>query len=44
MNKLLVAIEEHSYTTPTKATVKGFLTKEWLPAVQSTIRPSTHSA
>ena len=40
MNKLLVAVEEHNYTAPTKATVREYLTKEWLPAVKATIRPS----
>jgi len=44
MNKLLVTVEEHSYTTPTKASVKQYLTKEWLPAVKSTIRPSTYNS
>jgi integrase len=44
MNKLLVAVEQHNYTTPTKASVKQYLTKEWLPAVKSTIRPSTYNS
>ena len=44
MNKLLVAVEEHSYTAPTKASVKQYLTKEWLPAVKATIRPSTYNS
>jgi site-specific recombinase XerD len=41
MNKLLVAVEEQSYTPPTKASVREYLTKEWLPAVKATIRPTT---
>jgi hypothetical protein len=44
MNKLLVAVEQHSYTTPTTASVKEYLTKEWLPAVKATIRPSTYNS
>jgi integrase len=44
MNKLLVAVEQHNYTAPTKASVKEYLTKEWLPAVKSTIRPSTYGS
>ena len=44
MNKLLVAVEQHSYAAPTKASVREYLVKEWLPAVKSTIRPSTYSS
>jgi len=44
MNKLLVAVEQHNYSAPTKASVKEYLTKEWLPAVKATIRPSTYNA
>jgi hypothetical protein len=41
MNKLLVAVEERSYSPPTKASVREYLVKEWLPAVKSTVRPTT---
>jgi integrase len=44
MNKLLVAVEQQSYSAPTKASVREFLTKEWLPAVKATIRPSTYNS
>ena len=44
MNKLLVAVEQHNYSAPTKASVKDYLTKEWLPAVKATIRPSTYGS
>jgi len=44
MNKLLVAVEQHNYTAPTKASVKEYLKKEWLPAVKATIRPSTYGS
>jgi integrase len=44
MNKLLVAVESHNYTAPTKASVRDYLKKEWLPAVKATIRPSTYNS
>jgi integrase len=44
MNKLLVAVEQHNYSAPSKASVKEYLTKEWLPAVKATIRPSTYNS
>jgi len=44
MNKLLVAVEQHNYTAPTKASVKEYLTKERLRAVKATIRPSTYNS
>jgi integrase len=44
MNKLLVAVDQQSYSAPTKASVREYLTKEWLPAVKATIRPSTYNS
>ena len=44
INKLLVAVEQHNYSTPSKASVKEYLTKEWLPAVKATIRASTYNS
>jgi integrase len=44
MNKLLVAVGEQSYAVPTKASVREYLTKEWLPAVKATVRPSTYNS
>jgi len=44
MNRLLVAVEQHNYSAPTKASVKDYLKKEWLPAVKATIRPSTYNS
>jgi integrase/predicted RNA-binding Zn-ribbon protein involved in translation (DUF1610 family) len=44
MNKLLVSVEQQSYSAPTKASVREYLTKEWLPAVKATIRPSTYNS
>jgi site-specific recombinase XerD len=44
MNKLLVSVEQQSYSSPTKASLREYLTKEWLPAVKATIRPSTYGS
>ena len=44
MNRLLVKVEQHNYAAPTKASVKDYLKKEWLPAVKATIRPSTYNS
>ena len=41
MSKLLVAVEEKSYVAPTKLSLREYLSKEWLPAIEATIRPST---
>jgi integrase len=42
MNKLLVSVEEQTFVASTKLSVREFLTKEWLPAVEATIRPTTY--
>ena len=42
MAKVLVAVEERTYVAPTKVTVREYLQKEWLPAIRSTIRPTTY--
>jgi integrase len=44
MNKVLVAVEQHNYSAPTKASVREYLVKEWLPAVKATIRPTTYGS
>jgi len=44
MNKILVAVEQHNYSAPTKASVREYLVKEWLPAVKATIRPTTYGS
>jgi integrase len=41
MNKVLVAVEEKTYAPPTKLSLREYLKNEWLPAIASTIRPST---
>jgi integrase len=41
MNKTIVAVAEHNFVTPTRLTLREYLTREWLPAIEPTIRPST---
>jgi integrase len=41
MNKTLVTVEEQTYVAPTHLSLREYLTKEWLPAIEATIRPST---
>ena len=42
--KVLAALEPQSFTPPTKATVKQFLTGEWLPTVKGSLRPTTYAS
>ena len=42
MAKVMVAVEERSYVAPSRLTVREYLTKEWLPAIESTVRPTTY--
>jgi integrase len=42
MNKVLAAVSERSYVTPTKLTVEQFLVGEWLPAIEQTVRLTTY--
>ena len=42
MAKVMVSVEERSYVAPSKLSVREYLTKEWLPAIRSTIRPTTY--
>jgi len=44
MNKVLTAVEEQRFVAPSKVTVREYLTKEWLPAIEATIRPSTYDS
>jgi len=41
LSRLLVSVEEKTYVAPSKLSVREFLIKEWLPAIEATIRPST---
>jgi len=42
MNKVLAAVAERSFVAPTKVTLERFLTDEWLPAIESTVRLTTY--
>jgi predicted RNA-binding Zn-ribbon protein involved in translation (DUF1610 family) len=42
MAKVMVAVAERSYVAPSKLTVREYLTKEWLPAIEVTVRPTTY--
>ena len=44
LTKVLAALETQSFTPPTKATVKQFLTGEWLPTVKGSLRPTTYAS
>jgi len=44
MNRVLTAVEKQRFVAPIKATVREYLTKEWLPAIETTIRPSTYDS
>jgi integrase len=41
MTALLAELDRGVYVAPTRPTVADYLVKEWLPAVTSTVRPST---
>ena len=43
MAKVMVAVEEKTYVAPAKLSVREYLTKEWLPAIKSTVRPTTYA-
>jgi integrase len=42
MAKVMVSVEEKSYVAPSRLTVREYLTKEWLPAIEPTVRPTTY--
>ena len=42
MAKVMVSVAERSYVAPSKTSVREYLTKEWLPAIKSTVRPTTY--
>ena len=42
MSKVAVAVEERSHVASSRLTVRDYLTKEWLPAIEHTIRPTTY--
>ncbi|MCZ7665166.1 MAG: site-specific integrase [Thermoleophilia bacterium] len=40
----LTALRQQTYVEPTKLTVREFLEGEWLPAIETTIRPATYAS
>jgi integrase len=42
MAKVMVSVEEKTYVAPSRLTVREYLTKEWLPAIEATVRPTTY--
>jgi len=42
--KVLTAVDEARYVAPSRITLKDYLTQEWLPAIEGTIRPTTYSS
>ena len=42
MAKVMVAVAERSYVAPSRLTVREYLTREWLPAIEATVRPTTY--
>ena len=42
MSKVAVAVEEQTHVASSRLTVREYLTKEWLPAIEHTIRPTTY--
>ena len=42
MSKVAVAVEEQTHVAASRLTVRDYLTKEWLPAIEHTIRPTTY--
>jgi integrase/predicted RNA-binding Zn-ribbon protein involved in translation (DUF1610 family) len=44
MSKVAVAVQEQSHVASSRLTVRDYLTKEWLPAIEHTIRPTTYTS
>jgi integrase len=44
MDKVKVAIAENLYVAPSKTTLKEYLIDEWLPAIKTTVRPTTYAS
>jgi len=42
MSKVAVAVQEQTHVASSRLTVRDYLTKEWLPAIEHTIRPTTY--
>ena len=44
MSKVAVAVEEQTHVASSRLTVRDYLTKEWLLAIEHTIRPTTYGS
>ena len=42
MSKVAVAVQEQVHVASSRLTVREYLSKEWLPAIEHTIRPTTY--
>ena len=42
MSKVAVAVEERTHVASSRLTLREYLTKDWLPAIEHTIRPTTY--
>ena len=43
LTKILTSLDQGAYLSPTRVTVASYLTQTWLPAIESTVRPTTFS-
>ncbi len=41
LTKILASLDQGSYLSPSRASVAKYLTQTWLPAIESTVRPTT---
>ena len=41
LNRVLQDLDRRTYVAPSRQTLATFLTDDWLPAIETTIRPST---
>jgi integrase len=44
MSRVAVSVEEQSHVASSRLIVRDYLTKEWLPAIEHTIRPTTYQS
>ena len=44
MSKVAVAVEEQVHVASSRLTLRDYLTKEWLPAIEHTVRPTTYGS
>jgi integrase/predicted RNA-binding Zn-ribbon protein involved in translation (DUF1610 family) len=44
MSKVAVSVEEQTHVASSRLTLREYLSKEWLPAIEHTIRPTTYGS